>query len=154
MNNNSINILIADDQSDKANDIRNVIKDNFNNSTFDYSVSYNSTNIKLKKNDYDMIILDMSMPNFDPKEGKQPALKALAGKDIMVKMKYRNINIPVIIVTQFDIFGRHSDVISIDDLISGLELEFPDIFHGCIFYNTQSKLWEKELVDVIGGLFL
>ncbi len=149
---NDIKILIADDQLEKRKDIERVVLNKFPFALFEHSVSYNSTARKLKTESYDIIILDMSMPNFDPKEGSRPTLKALAGKEIMYKMKYRGIKIPVIVVTQFDIFGRHLDALGIDDLVSDLENNFPEFFVACIFYNTQSASWETELVFKISEL--
>jgi len=147
-----ISMLIADDQPDKASDIVGVLESNYTNIDFQYSVSYAGTAKKIKNNRFDIIILDMSMPNFDPKPGEKPALKALAGKDIMTKMQYRNKSIPVIVVTQFDIFGRHSDAVSIDKLSVDLKNDFPDIFSGCVYYNTQSKSWEQELITIVSEL--
>ncbi|MDP5147565.1 hypothetical protein ORI98_14070 [Shewanella sp. ULN5] len=147
-----INFLIAEDQLDKATDIVDVLKENYKNSDFDYSVSYAGTAKKIKKLDFDIIILDMSMPNFDPKPGEKPALKALAGRDIMAKMQYRKKFVPVIVVTQFDIFGRHSDAVSIDKLSIDLNNDFPNIFSGCVYYNTQSKSWEEDLIKIVDGL--
>ncbi|WP_264403460.1 response regulator [Vibrio owensii] len=147
-----ISFLVAEDQVDKAEDIVNVLRKNYECSEFEFSVSYNGTTKKIKKGSYDVIILDMSMPNFDPKPGEKPALKALAGRDVMTKMQYRNMNTPVIVVTQFDIFGRHSDAVSIDKLSYDLKTDFPQIFSGCVIYNTQSKDWENELVNIVDGI--
>ncbi|WP_446446751.1 hypothetical protein [Shewanella sp. 1180_01] len=145
----SIKFLIAEDQADKASDIVEIIQSRYADASFEYSVSYAGTAKKIKKNEFDIVILDMSMPNFDPKLGEKPALKALAGRDIMTKMQYRKTFIPVIVVTQFDIFGRHSDAVSIDKLGVDLKKDFPDIFAGCVYYNTQSKSWEEELIKII-----
>lgn len=151
--NKTIDILIADDDNDKTNDLVRVIKKELDVGRIDFSISYNSTAKKLKNNNYDLVLLDMSMPTFDPKSIKsKPTLKALAGKDIMVKLKYRGISVPVIVVTQFDIFGRHSDAVGIEHLISDLKNDFPDNFIGCVYYNTQSNLWEKELINMIDGI--
>ncbi|MCF7499038.1 response regulator [Pseudoalteromonas sp. L1] len=144
----NINILIAEDQEDKSNSIVAVLRGKYPDSNFEYSVSYSGTAKKIKNQQFDIIILDMSMPNFDPKPGERPSLKALAGKDIMTKMQYRKVSVPVIVVTQFDIFGRHSDAISIDKLSDDLKKDFPKIFRGCVYYNPQSKSWEQELLKV------
>ena len=143
-----INILVAEDQEDKSNAIVSVLRDKYPDAHFEYSVSYSGTAKKIKSKQFDIIILDMSMPNFDPKPGGKPSLKALAGKDIMTKMQYRKVSVPVIVVTQFDIFGRHSDAVSIDKLSVDLKKDFPEIFRGCVYYNTQSKSWEQELLKV------
>ncbi|EJG0960541.1 hypothetical protein C4G95_RS15995 [Vibrio parahaemolyticus] len=143
-----INILVAEDQEEKSDAIIGVLRDQYPDATFENSVSYSGTAKKIKNQEFDIIILDMSMPNFDPKPGGKPSLKALAGKDIMTKMQYRKVSVPVIVVTQFDVFGRHSDAVSIDKLNDDLRKDFPDIFWGCVYYNTQSKSWEQELLKL------
>ncbi|MGR5126656.1 hypothetical protein [Photobacterium swingsii] len=151
--NSPLDVLIADDDKEKTEELVRVLKSKLEIGVLDFSISYNSTAKKLKNSEYDLVLLDMSMPTFNPKSNKnKPTLKALAGKDIMVKLKYRAIKVPVIVVTQFDIFGRHSDAIGIEHLISDLRNNFPDNFVGCIYYNTQSNLWEKELIDMIDGV--
>ncbi|MGR5131172.1 hypothetical protein [Vibrio alfacsensis] len=148
----NIKILLAEDQVDKYQDIHDVISSRFPNVDILHTVSYSGTTKKIKSENFDIVILDMSMPNFDPKQGQKPSLKALAGKDIMTMMKYRGFNYPTIIVTQFDIFGRHSDAISIDTLTNDLMTDFPDIFSGCVFYNMQSNLWENELISTMESI--
>lgn len=151
--NKIISILIADDDHDKSCDLAQLMNDNYDSLSIDYSISFNSTSKKLKANCYDLILLDMSMPSFDPKPGRSKAsVKALAGKDIMLKMRYRGILAPVIVVTQFDVFGRHSDSVELDKLIYDLRLDFPENFRGCVFYNTQSASWKTELIDIIEGI--
>ncbi|WP_210438109.1 hypothetical protein, partial [Vibrio crassostreae] len=71
-----INILVAEDQEDKSNAIVSVLRDKYPDVHFEYSVSYSGTAKKIKSQQFDIIILDMSMPNFDPKPGGKPSLKA------------------------------------------------------------------------------
>lgn len=153
--NRSLKILIADDTEEKINAIEEVLlNSNFLISNIEYSHSYNSTTKKLKINNFDLLILDMSMPTFDPSPNrKKSSPRALAGKDIMTKMKYRGIDIPVIIITQFDVFGRHSDAVGLDDLVDDLSLMFPNIFMGHIYYNPQSIAWSNELINMVTVIF-
>ncbi|TCI04924.1 response regulator [Corallincola luteus] len=148
-----LNFLIADDNYEKRQDLSDLVSENFVECNIDFSESFNSTSKMLREQTYDLVLLDMSMPSFDPRDGKSKSpVKALAGKDLMLKMRYRGISFPVIVVTQFDIFGRHSDAVGIDKLVDDLRDDFPDNFIGCVFYNTQSKSWKQELLDMISGV--
>lgn len=149
----TVDILLADDSQEKIKYVKEILDANIEYDTLDISNSYNSTTKAIKKKIYDLIILDMSMPTFDPVKGRTNATpRPLAGKDIMSKLHYRSINIPVVILTQFDVFGRLSDAVGLEDLTNDLSDSFPDNFKGCVFYDPQSSLWSNELVTVIKGI--
>jgi len=142
-------ILIADDNPEKLKAIELFILSRFESFELDFSYSYNSTIKKLKTIQYDLVILDMSMPTFDPKEGVTPQVKPLAGKDVMSRLKYKNNALPVIIITQFEIFGRMSDTIDLQNLQQNLSESFPDNFTGCVFYDPLSSSWSESLGELI-----
>lgn len=148
----NLKILIADDDKEKIQEIENCILDIIHSSkieyniSFEYSYSIRSTSIKISKNSYNLLILDMSMPSFDQiNSGLTDAPKALAGKEIMMKMRHKKINTPVIIVTQFDVFGRHNSVINLDNLMTEIKQEFIELYSGHAFYDPQSTQWKTSL---------
>jgi CheY-like chemotaxis protein len=148
-------ILIADDNKEKLSNIEEFLKGEFQDINMDFAFSYNSTTKKLKSGDYELLILDMSMPTFDLNDkGSTGVVRPLAGKDIMGKLQYREVNIPVIIITQFDVFGRHSDTVDLNDLIDDLYSSFPENFKGCVFYDPSSNQWchdlSSKIKEVIG----
>lgn len=145
----SLKILVADDNQEKTKYVMEALISVADPSDIDISISYNGTTKLLKKNNYDLLILDMTMPNFDPVDNSSPTLKPLAGKDVLAKLHYRKIKIPVIILTQFDVFGRLSDVIGLEDLKEDLKSSFPNNFKGCVFYDPQSSTWSNELIHLV-----
>lgn len=149
----TLNVLIADDNNEKIKYIVDTLNSVLDNYTLDISNSYNSTTKLLRKNNYELLILDMTMPNFDPVDNNSsPTLKPLAGKDVLAKLHYRKVNIPVIVLTQFDIFGRLSDVVGLEDLKQDLKNSFPRNFLGCVFYDPQSSAWSTDLINLIKGI--
>lgn len=150
-----MNILLADDSEEKIKYISEAIHKHIEYTSLDIAHSYNSTTKLIRSNTYDLMILDMSMPVFDTKDNRvNQAPKPLAGRDIMSKLKYRNINIPVIIVTQFDIFGRLNDAVSLDNLTDDLASSFPNIFKGCVFYDPQGSKWQSELINLVQSVIV
>ncbi|ENG8680287.1 hypothetical protein ACOBM3_17090 [Enterobacter hormaechei] len=153
MNNNSI--LIADDQLEKQRSLKNFLENNFNEYTLDSSYSFRSTREKIIKNKYSLILLDMTMPSSDSKtnsdfvsDGKG---RALAGSDIIQTMHYRMMDTPVIIVTQFDVFGRHNQLTSIEEITSELLSNYPSIVKGFVLWDYQSDNWNNILLNLING---
>jgi len=141
--------LLADDNLEKLASIETLLKDNFEECEIESSHSYNSTIKKAKTGNFDLLILDMSMPTFDQKEGTSAPIKPLAGRDVLSKLKYKKSPLKVIVVTQFDIFGRMSDTIDLQDLENTLEENFRDNFVGCVYYDPRSSSWSDNLVELV-----
>lgn len=151
MNKNTV--LIADDQQEKQRSLHEFLKSNFNGYETDSAYSFRSTREKIINNHYSLILLDMTMPSSDSKthsdfvsDGKG---RALAGRDIVQTMYYRKIDVPVIIVTQFDVFGRHNQLTSIEEISGDLLHNYPTIVKGCILWDYQSENWKDALLNLI-----
>jgi CheY-like chemotaxis protein len=142
-------ILLADDNLEKLNSIKILLETHFKKCKLEFAHSYNSTIKKIKSNNFDLLLLDMSMPTFDPKEGVSAQIKPLAGRDVLSKLKYKKNPIKVIVITQFDIFGRMSDTIDLQDLEKNLKEHFTDNFIGCIYYDPRSSSWSENLISLI-----
>lgn len=147
-----IKILIADDNLDKQNTIKGVLETASLNVEISYAHSYNSTIKNLKSNSFDIVLLDMSMPTFDAREGATSTIKPLAGRDVLSKLKYKQSKVKVIVITQFDVFGRMTDTIELKDLELNLQENFSDNFKGCIYYDPRSSVWNEKLVKLIKGI--
>ena len=67
-------------------------------------------------------------------------------------MKRRRISTPVVVLTQFDRFGRHPDQRSIDELDRELTSEHGLRYLGAVRYNVAVDTWRDELVRVVSSL--
>jgi DNA-binding NarL/FixJ family response regulator len=144
-----INILLADDNLEKLDSIKLLIKDNFDECELGIAHSYNSTIKIIKKEKFDLLLLDMSMPTFDQKVGTSAPIKPLAGRDVLSKLKYKKNPLKVIVITQFDIFGRMSDTIDLQDLELNLKDNYGSNFVGCIYYDPRGSSWSENLITLI-----
>jgi DNA-binding response OmpR family regulator len=144
-------ILIAEDNDDKASALRNFIENNFSNIFIDHAKALNTAFHKIRTNAYDLILLDMTMPSFENIDNADidVTLKTLAGKDLINKMAYRKISAPIIIVTAFELFGRHDNIEHINSIASELKSMHPDIVKGCVIFDVQSNNWKAELLKEI-----
>lgn len=93
---------------------------------------------------WDVIIMDITLPTYDVThtesgDGKKP----VAGVDIMKRMMNRKINIPVIVITQFETFDNNR--ISLTLLNKEFEQKFQSIWRGTIFYEKDD--WRIQLKD-------
>ena len=108
-------ILIVEDNPKKLNNLKTWIKSKVTDVFIKEAISYTSGVREIYNNCWDLIFLDMSLPTYDVTPQEQGGdKKPLAGKEILRRMSYKKIYIPVIIITQFDTFGDKE--ISIDSL--------------------------------------
>ena len=98
---------------------------------------------------FDRILMDMSMPTYDKSENESGGrFRPFAGREIMEQMDRRGLRTPVIVVTQFETFGEGESRMSIRELEAGLRHNYPEVFHGIVYYNPALKNWS----DVLTGL--
>ncbi|AJA48475.1 response regulator receiver protein [Clostridium pasteurianum DSM 525 = ATCC 6013] len=141
-------ILIVEDDKLKIEQLANIITNTFHIEYLEKKYSFQSGMKEIKQNKYDLIILDMSMPTFDisPKNNCGPIM-SFAGKEIMRQMKRKNIEAPVIVVTQYDTLGEKA--IKLSQLNNELELKFGDFYLGVVYYDITLENWKEDIVRVI-----
>lgn len=139
-----MHILIVEDN---ANKLQRII-DHLGNHNYEYSVSYsyNSAKSHLTNHTYDFLILDMTLPEND----KESTLIPLAGKDLLDFMKFKKIMTPTVLLTGYDRFGRHEEMIELTDLERKLYKQFPAILRDVIFYHSGSEDWKDRLDSWLG----
>lgn len=145
-----MNILIIEDDQNKIKQIVEYVKTIYDSPSIIKRFSFQSGLKEIINSNFDIIILDMSMPTFDITEndsGGRP--KPFAGREILRQMKRRNIKIPVIIVTQFERFGELSTEINLAELKEELYKNFLDNYLGTVYYNPALNSWKDELGEIL-----
>lgn len=145
-------ILFIEDHPLKQAQINKFINDNFANYEIVLRNSYISGLKELKKNhsDYDVLLLDISMPNYDiSSEESGGDWMPLAGKKILKEMYLRDISTKAIVITMH---GSFDDGTRITDLDSELGNEFPDNYIGYVYYSQINEDWKEQLEKLIKSL--
>lgn len=142
-------ILIIEDHPYKLGQILNFMEEYYPDVEFEVKGSYNSGLKELitKGVDYDLLFLDISMPNYDisPEEGGGDFLP-LAGKLILKEMYLREILTKVVVVTMH---GSFEDGTKLSDLDSDLRAEFDENYLGYVYFTAISNNWKNELGQFI-----
>lgn len=138
-------LLIIEDDINKQNAICQFIDQQ---TYFDYDTcsSYHSGLRTLLSGNYDLLLLDMSMPVYDStaqETGGRPL--ALAGRDILFQLRRRKSTLDVIVVTQYECF----DGLSLNDLNSDLKKEFPENYLASVYYSITQDTWQNELETLL-----
>ncbi|MDC7724271.1 response regulator [Priestia megaterium] len=141
-----MNILIIEDDPNKKKQLIDFLQDMMNIESIKCKSSYKSGLKEIVSNNYNLILLDMSMPTFDitaAESGGKPM--PFAGKEILRQMKRRGIRIPTIVVTQFDKFGDFEKSLKLEELKEELKKEYTGIYIDTVYYNPASSGWRENL---------
>ncbi len=145
-----MNYLLIEDDQHKSKQIIDFLKEN--NIVLDIELrrSYQSGLKEIITKNYDLVLLDMQLPNFDIKPGEDGyKFRKLAGIDILKELIRKKKNCKVIVITQFETFGEGEFYIDLKDLKLMLKSEFKNLYIDTVFYSPNNSLWQKELSELI-----
>lgn len=137
-------LLIVEDLELKANAIKAFIEEMYPFVKIVRTESYNSSlkEIFSNYNDYDLILLDMTMTTFDVSEEDHGGVpEPLAGRQILDGMYLRDITTPVVVMTMYKSFAG----IELPEFDKELSEEYADIYQGYIFFVYNSNDWKEKL---------
>lgn len=104
----------------------------------------------LRSEQFDLIVLDMSMPTFDiqkDEDGGRP--EAYAGRDILHRMDRLKLKTPVVVVTQYDRFGEGASSLTLAQLDEQLHQLHPSTYRGSVYYDASVAGWKESLGRII-----
>lgn len=147
-----MNILFIEDHPLKQAQVNKYILDEFSDIKIQLKNSYISGLKELIHyfNDYDCLLLDISMPNYDiSSEDSGGDWMPLAGKKILKEMYLRDINTKVIVITMH---GSFDDGTKIEDLDVELNEEFSENYIGHVFYSQINEEWKVKLKELLNKI--
>lgn len=139
-------ILMIEDEEVKARRIESVVRKLLPSCDIKVARSVNSGLAALVELRPDLLLLDMSLTTFSvgPREaGGRP--QNFGGIEVLDQMERLELEVPTIIITQFETFRRGSTEISIKTIRIELEQQYKAVFRSLISYNSADARWEKEL---------
>lgn len=142
-------ILIIEDNTAKLERLKYFCEQQYPGIQITERPSYISAQREIVQNGnaYDLILLDVSMANYDTSEeenGGQP--KPLAGMSILRFMLLAKIHTPVIVVTMYENFV---DGVKIKQLDRNFKTQYPDIYEGYVYYSHKNNDWKKALKNLM-----
>ncbi|WP_319405147.1 response regulator [uncultured Desulfosarcina sp.] len=140
-------ILIIEDDEIKSTQIKDFLKDSFKSIDISFAKSIQSAIKMLKNSTFNLILLDMTLPTFDfgvNDDGGR--IRAYGGREILRQMDRKKIVTPVIVITQFDKFGKGSNTLALDELNKELKKDHKNNYKGCVYYNAAYENWKYDLL--------
>jgi CheY-like chemotaxis protein len=146
-------LLLIEDDDDKRIALEDFLRSMFSAVTIGTVRSFSSglRQVINPSNNYDVVLMDMSMPNYDvtadEPSGGNP--EPFAGRELLSQMQLRGISIPTIVVTMFDSFGDKGGKMSLEQLKQEMEDEFSPIYRGTVYYDSRQEGWKSALQNLI-----
>ena len=140
-------VLLIEDTEHKKDLIVSFLKSEFCDIQLELRKSYNSGLREIIKNqDYALILLDMSLPNYDISLGETGGdFESMAGKFLLQEMYRRDININVAIVTMYK---NYTD----QEFNTGLRDSFKN-YLGVVYFNfNDPDSWKNELRNIFNTI--
>ncbi len=145
--------LLIEDDIIKANKILDYVSENFPSISLIHRKSYQSGIKQIFEEDFDFILLDMSIPTYDQEQGNFSGKpRNFGGRDILREMKRNKKKSKVLVVTQYNEFDGGS--ISIKQLDDQLSEKYAELYMGYIYYKSGQTDWKDHLFNFINTITL
>ncbi|WP_342750943.1 response regulator [Termitidicoccus mucosus] len=143
-------VLIVEDDRNKLANISGFLRQNIPELILSESYSYQSGLKNIRKEQFDFLILDMSLPNYDINaEESGFKFRHFAGSELLDEMNRYGYIVPTFIVTQFDTFGEGTSQKTLAEIDNELIIKFPNQYFGIIFYSASEEAWKAKLLDSV-----
>lgn len=145
-------ILVVEDDENKRNQLLSFLNENYRDIDVECAFSVISAVRSLKRTSFDLILLDMTLPNYDlDNDGAGGGMHAFGGEEILRQMKRIQRKSPVIVVTQFETFGEPPNEKNLVELDRELRTEFRDNYIGSVYYHASIHDWISFLQNQINA---
>jgi CheY-like chemotaxis protein len=140
-------ILFIEDNKTKSEAIKKFISENFDEN-FEIIIKESLTSglRELFLNEYDILLVDMSLPTRDDfSTSFTNNHEQLGGHRIMSEMKRKKLEIPTILITMFAEFGINESFMNIKELNLILNRDFSEFYKGYVYYSSKEENWKDNL---------
>jgi hypothetical protein len=139
-------VVIVEDDRRKAERLFSAVSDIIDQAEIREARSYQSGLPLVLDFKPELLILDMSIPNFDVEPGVRSGKpRPLGGYDLLRKLRRRGFAVKTVVVTQLDHFGDGGNELTFKELSAKCSVEFHESFIGCVYYGQASSAWVCDL---------
>lgn len=146
-------LLLVEDDEPKLNQLQSFLESQFPQFKTSVARSLNAACRLIDSTDFDLILLDMSLPTFDGGKtvGASGRQQTLGGRDLLRYLWELEISTPVHVVTGFKDFPGEVTVILLDELHLELRAEFPENYCGHVYFRHNNDHWKVALTSILKG---
>jgi len=143
-------ILLIEDDAFKADDVKSFVDDYYNRSIImDMVDSYSGGVTKAAMIEYDLLIVDMTLPKYTESNGAKNGVLPTGGEILLETLNEMGICIKSVVLTQYETFNEET----IEDIHNRLVKDCGASYLGYIKYDYTAEEWKNKLIDKIEYAF-
>lgn len=141
-------ILFVEDDEPKLEQVLELL-DTFADIDVIVAKSLNGACRRIDSDQFDVVLLDMSLPTFDNGMtiGASGRQKTFGGKEILMYLWENEIDVPVLVLTQFKDFPGDEGPVNLPQLHAQLSAEFPGLYYDHIYFEHDNDAWKSTLTN-------
>lgn len=142
-------ILLIEDNHFKEQEVTQFLSETYRTKIIlDVASSYQSAMTKASSEEYDFMIVDMSIPKYDESRGGENRTLPTGGELIINTLYDLGVMSKSIVLTQYDIFNDET----INTIDKRLKADCGEVYMGFINYNSNEDEWKNQLQTKIDKL--
>ena len=140
-------IVIVEDDEYKQRQLVTLMADEFGHHEVVTARSYTSGLREIRSHHPELVLLDMSLPNYDGEFSSTDGgkFRSYGGRDVLHQIVRRGILSKVVVVTAYDTFSSETNATSLEELAAELKNEFSNNFLDVVFYSASNDEWKVSL---------
>lgn len=145
-----MNILVIEDSDIKFSHLIKFLLETYEDVKVKRTHSYQSGVESLVYGNFDVVILDMTLPASDVKDSYlDNEMFTFGGEFVLQEMERLEIIVRTIVLTQYSTFIRDNAEVPFDQLKEEMLGGFPNIVCGFVRLDIDSVVWKQELKYLI-----
>ena len=142
-----MNVLLIEDDENKGVQIGNFLREAYPAAKVKLARSLQSGVRHIRAESVDLIILDMTLPHYDasPEEPGGGDTHSFGGREFLKQMDRFDIEVPVVVVTQFETFGKAPNEMGLPELDAKLRSDHRAVYRGAVYYHASIHGWREQL---------
>jgi CheY-like chemotaxis protein len=149
-----VKVLIVEDEDPKLASLLDYVSDRRPTWTVATARSVRAATESVKIWRPDFLLLDMSLPTFDIKEGEPGGRpQGFGGIEVLRYLDRMELPIAVAVVTGYEAFTKDGQHIDLTELSKELAKDFSASFKGAVQFNSVSGEWVNDLTRLISRLY-
>lgn len=148
-------VLLVEDDELKASRIRDLVLEVSPVAEIVIRSSFRTGLVAATQGGWDLVLLDISLPSYDSGDADAGnRMRPYAGIELMHQLELRDIRVPVVVITQFDVFGIGDDRRTLEELREQMRSSFGDRYQGAIYYAPSESTWRVDLSRILKNLMV
>lgn len=149
----ALRILLVEDDEPKLRAVREFLETTFSPAALVIARSYSSAMSELDNAEFDLAVLDMSLPTYDlakdAEGGGDP--QGYGGQDLLRTLEGDFPHMKAVVITQYNVFPdpQKENSKTFAQLQRELEDEFGEIFLGMVSYSGKLGRWKTDVRTII-----